>query len=403
MSIHYNAFISYRHAPLDIKVAAEVQKQLERFRIPTAIRKQTRIRRIDRIFRDKEELSLTSDLNETIETALQNADFLIVICSRSTKDSIWVQREIEFFLKTHDRKRILTVVAEGEPTEVVPDILLYQQMELTAEDGTIQKVQVPIEPLSCDYRMPFSKACREELPRLAAALLGCSYDDLRRRQRQYRTTRLAIASAAVILGLSALSVYYVWSAAQIQENYEQALWNQSEYLASESQKTLNEGDRLTAMLLAIHGLPAKEEDRPVVPNAIRALADASYAYKAPGSNALSLDRSFTHPETVRGYVADWERQRLITYGNYKLFVWDMQSGKELFSQIFDSAIRDVRLWDDGSLIVVTEEIFRLNSEDFSVLWQTADYGTHRVLFRSDGSLLLVSDHCLYLIDTLNSK
>ena len=403
MSIHYNAFISYRHAPLDIKVAAEVQKQLERFRIPTAIRKQTGIRRIDRIFRDKEELSLTSDLNETIETALQNADFLIVICSRSTKDSIWVQREIEFFLKTHDRKRILTVVAEGEPTEVVPEILLYQQMELTAEDGTIQKVQVPIEPLSCDYRMPFSKACREELPRLAAALLGCSYDDLRRRQRQYRTTRLAIASAAVILGLSALSVYYVWSAAQIQENYEQALWNQSEYLASESQKTLNEGDRLTAMLLAIHGLPAKEEDRPVVPNAIRALADASYAYKAPGSNALSLDRSFTHPETVRGYVADWERQRLITYGNYKLFVWDMQSGKELFSQIFDSAIRDVRLWDDGSLIVVTEEIFRLNSEDFSVLWQTADYGTHRVLFRSDGSLLLVSDHCLYLIDKETGK
>lgn len=403
MSMHYNAFISYRHAPLDTKVAAEVQKQLERFRIPSAIRRQTGVQRINRIFRDKEELSLTSDLNETIETALENAEFLIVICSRSTKDSIWVQREIEFFLKTHDRKRILTVVAEGEPAEVVPEILQYQQMELTAADGSVQTVQVPIEPLSCDYRMPLRKACREELPRLAAALLGCSYDDLRRRQRQYRTTRLAVASAAVMLGLAALSVYYVWSAAQIQENYEQALWNQSEYLASESQKTLKDGDRLTAMLLAIHGLPAEEAERPVVPGAVRALADASYAYKAPGSNALSLDRAFTHPESVRGYLADWDRQRLITYGNYKLFVWDLQTGGELFSKIFSDAIRNVCLLDDGGLLVISEELSCLDKEDFSTLWQTDSYATHQVVQRSDGSLLLASGDFLHLVDTTTGQ
>lgn len=403
MSLHYNAFISYRHAPLDTKVASEVQKQLERFRIPAAIRRQTGIRRIDRIFRDKEELSLTSDLNETIENALQNAEFLIVICSRSTKESIWVQREIEFFLKTHGRNRILTVVAEGEPAEVVPEILQYQQMELTAEDGSVQKVQVPIEPLSCDFRMPLRKAHREELPRLAAALLGCSYDDLRRRQRQYRTTRLAVASGAIMLGLAALSAYYVWSAAQIRENYEQALWNQSEYLASESQKTLKDGDRLTAMLLAVHGLPAEGEERPVVPDAVRALADASYAYKAPGSNDLSLDRSFSHPEAIGDYIADWERQRLITYGNYKLFVWDMQTGGALFSTVFPKRIRGVRLMEDGSLIVVSEELFRLDAETFSTLWQTDAYATHRVSFRSNGDLLLASGDTLHLIDSMTGQ
>lgn len=120
---HYNAFISYRHAPLDSKVAAEIQTRLERFRIPKAIRKSSGIRKIDRIFRDKEELLITSDLNETIENALIHSDFLIVICSHATRESVWVQREIEFFLKTHSRKQILTVVAEGEPCDVVPQIL----------------------------------------------------------------------------------------------------------------------------------------------------------------------------------------------------------------------------------------------------------------------------------------
>ena len=51
---HYNAFISYKHAPLDTKVASEVQTRLERFRIPKAIQKSSGIEKIDRIFRDKE-------------------------------------------------------------------------------------------------------------------------------------------------------------------------------------------------------------------------------------------------------------------------------------------------------------------------------------------------------------
>ena len=52
---HYNAFISYRHSPEDIKVAEAVQRGLEHFHIPAKIKKDTGIRRIDRIFRDKDE------------------------------------------------------------------------------------------------------------------------------------------------------------------------------------------------------------------------------------------------------------------------------------------------------------------------------------------------------------
>ena len=55
---HYNAFISYRHAPLDSAIAEHVQHSLERFTIPDKIKKKTGMKRIQRVFRDKEEIRL---------------------------------------------------------------------------------------------------------------------------------------------------------------------------------------------------------------------------------------------------------------------------------------------------------------------------------------------------------
>ena len=67
---HYNAFISYKHADADIKVAEAVQHSLEHYHIPGKIRKKNGIKRIERIFRDKEELPITSDLSENISLKL---------------------------------------------------------------------------------------------------------------------------------------------------------------------------------------------------------------------------------------------------------------------------------------------------------------------------------------------
>ena len=39
MDLHYNAFISYRHHPLDIKVAEQIHRGLEHYRIPKALKK----------------------------------------------------------------------------------------------------------------------------------------------------------------------------------------------------------------------------------------------------------------------------------------------------------------------------------------------------------------------------
>ena len=151
---HYNAFISYRHNPTDSAAASRIQRYLEHFRVPRAIAQKTGKKKIERIFRDKEELPITSDLGDTITMALRESDFLIVICSPRTQESMWVKREIMTFLETHSARQVLTVLVEGEPQDIIPPEILTDNV--TGE---------PLEPLSCDWRLSLRQAKREELPR----------------------------------------------------------------------------------------------------------------------------------------------------------------------------------------------------------------------------------------------
>lgn len=346
MDVHYNAFISYRHSPVDSKVAAEIQRQLEHFPIPGAIRKRTGVKRINRIFRDKEELPITSDLNEDITRALENADYLIVICSPRTEESAWVRREIETFLRTHSRRQVLTVLAEGEPEDTIPDLLRYDE-SVDPETGEVRRV--PVEPLSCDYRGSFRTARREELPRLVASLLGCGYDELRQRQRQYKTRRLMAILAGVLCLALAFMAYFIRTSLviqdsyrqlsesnqlleesyrQVEENYEQALRNQSEYLAAESLSALEEGDRLLAIHLALAALPSEGEDRPVLPQAEYALSQAVGAYQT--EEEITATGSFSVEGTVKDYILNEDGTRLIVADSLNLVtVWDTGTYQQL--------------------------------------------------------------------------
>ena len=283
---HYNAFISYRHAPLDIKVAEHIHSKLEHFHIPAKIRKKTGMKRIQRIFRDKDELPITSDLSDTISHALMHSDFLIVICSKSTCESVWVKREIEYFLQTHSRDHILAVLAEGEPYEVLPEQLLKEEVKILNPDGTTSTYMHEKEPLCCEYRQSFRKADKDELPRLAAALIGCSYDELMNRRRAYqmqRITALGLTLTALAVGFSG---FLIWSRMKIQKNYRDSLRNQSKYLAYESEKLLSEEKRIEAIQLALAALPTDDNDRPVTSEAIRALTDSTLAYQPLSGNTI---------------------------------------------------------------------------------------------------------------------
>ena len=63
-----------------------------------------------------------------------------------------VQREVETFLKSHSKEQVLTVLLEGEPEKVFPEVLCYEERKVESEDGTEQTVKVRIEPMAADIR-----------------------------------------------------------------------------------------------------------------------------------------------------------------------------------------------------------------------------------------------------------
>ena len=277
----YNAFISYRHHPADTACAKAVQQGLEHFVIPKAIRENYHINKIEKVFRDEEDLEITSDLSEKIETALHHSDYLIVICSPRYKESKWCLLEIESFLKDHDQDHVLCVLCEGEPPEIFPERLLRKTVTVLNEDGTETTAETPCEPLATDFRKDRKTVNRVELPRLAAALIGCGYDELIMRQERYRRKRM-YSLLSLIFSLSAIALsYLLWSNMQIRKNYRQSLINASKVSAAESLDCYSSQDRYKALSLSLEALPSPELDRPVIDQAEYALSLASYAYQTP--------------------------------------------------------------------------------------------------------------------------
>ena len=376
MGREYRAFISYRHAEVDSKVAAEVQRSLERFHIPAEVRQSTGVKSLAPIFRDKEELPVTAELSDDIGSALASSSHLIVICSPRLKESTWCQREIATFLQTHPVQNVLTVLAEGEPYDVIPEVLLKRPKTVTLDDGSTQEVLVDAEPLSCDFRSFKRSEHRTEVTRLAAAMLGVPFDALWRRQQRRRRRLLTVAAMLA----AAVIAYGTWSLITIRSEYRETLCNQSRTFARDAQALYENGNTLEAIELSLAALPGEGGDRPLVAEAELALQQTSRAYVPPSTDkpilrALVSDygvvRSFDLGHDVAGIrctpggetVAAW------SYSG-DLACWDAGSGNELYREDFDEySIVDVHLLDAQRLLVAGHDDLRcVDLTDGSDAW-----------------------------------
>lgn len=218
--LKYDAFISYRHSELDKYVAVSLHKKLENFKLPKSVLSKVKgdKTKITRVFRDEAELQLSDNLSEPIDQALFNSEFLIVICTPRLSQSRWCLREIETFLKTHDRKHILLVLAEGEPDESFPKILRYEDVEVTDEAGNTHIERRTLEPLAADARGNNKKEIKQAIDdavlKLVAAMFGLNYDDLKQRHREQRLRKMfaiwsAVTAFVLIFALVCLGLFAV--------------------------------------------------------------------------------------------------------------------------------------------------------------------------------------------------
>lgn len=401
---HYNAFISYRHADKDIKVAKAIQSDLEHFHIPRKIKKETGMKSINRIFLDKDELGTASDLSTEIAHALENADYLIVICSTATKESKWVPREIEYFLRNHTRRQITTVLVDGEPEDVIPDILKYEDRTFKNEYGQSYTVRVPLEPLSCDYRMSHSRAKKEELPRLASALLGCSYDELMNRRRQYKIRRLSLIFAVFMIAALAFGLYSHFSRLKIRSNYEASLRNQSLYLANESIRVSEKEQRILAIQLALAALPEDEDDpRPITPQAIHALTNSTQAYKSLQGNNIEAVWNYDMSDHVNEYYIN-SNGTILAAVDYSgnVCAWNTTNHKLLLTtHVATTSVEKIHFLSDNQLLIQSDYYIQLyNLDTGKKLWQYDSKDilsyTNRFDRFEDGSILAGTNNMLLL-------
>ncbi|MFW6118780.1 MAG: TIR domain-containing protein [Planctomycetota bacterium] len=205
----YDAFISYRHTRPDRKWARWLHTALETYRVPRPLAAALGIpRKLQRVFRDEEELPASADLSELIESALRESRFLIVVCSPRTPESEWVNKEIVRFREMGRDERILALLTEGEPSESFPPALREIRRTVIDAEGEAHTVIEEVEPLAADVRekRPESTRYLKRMARLRlmACILGCRFDDLRQRDQQRRKRRFAVVGALVAVLLVVL-------------------------------------------------------------------------------------------------------------------------------------------------------------------------------------------------------
>jgi len=195
----YLAFISYSHE--DRKSAARLQTALENFRLPRTATAGAPAPRLRPIFRDREELGSSHDLTAAIRTALDESEYLILVCSRSAAGSRWVAAEIRYFLDRHGPEKILCFIVDGEPNAPDPALECLPEPLRRPVSGR--------EVLAADARKQ-GDGWNDAVLKTVAGLTGLSFADLARRQQaRLRRRAMVWASAGLLLAtiFGALAVY----------------------------------------------------------------------------------------------------------------------------------------------------------------------------------------------------
>ena len=202
----YKAFISYSHDS-DERLAASLQSSLSRFAKPWY-----RLRTM-RVFRDKTSLSANPALWHSIEQALSESEYFLLLAAPSSAKSSWVQQEVQWWLHNRSAEKLLIVLTDG--AVFWDDRTGDFDWEKTTAIPSCLKGAFSAEPLYADFRA--SKAggnyldadplYRGALLDVAAPLIGRPKDDLDsediRLHRKAQRTAWAIGAFIVVLGVIA--------------------------------------------------------------------------------------------------------------------------------------------------------------------------------------------------------
>jgi len=356
----YWAFISY--SSKDKKWGQWLHRRLENYSIPkdfqgleldggVKIGKNLRP-----IFRDRDELSSSAELSESINEALTDSRYLIVLCSKNSAKSQWVNKEIEDFkaLSPENEKRILALILDGEPNASSNNEIL------NTEECFPAALQYPLEPLAGDLRKD-GDGKERGLLKILAGVSQIGFDKLyKRHERAQRKKRLFLGFivVSIMLLLSGITLFALkqknvaeqqtkiatQQQKQAKEALDESLLRTSETILERSRLVNTKDDPLLAAIIASRIINQKSPNNTNKVNSSNSLQTAllkkeKYPWlyqqvenqiEQTFNKCLPLlwssvnTRHCNHPITDVMYAKD--KELLITSNNSIINLWDIKTG-----------------------------------------------------------------------------
>lgn len=308
----YDAFISYSHRD-DEDLALAVQAGLQRFAKPWY-----RLRAL-RVFRDRANLSLEPGLWASVEKALSSARWLILLASAGAAESVWVNREVSWWLAHRSPRRLLIVATSPG---LAWDAAAADWAAAAPVPPALRGVLAD-RPLWADLA-GLSRAGRRRLPdevlaNLAAPIRGRPKDEifgehLREHRRAMRLARAAISGLALLTAAAVVAAGLAINATRNANRQRDLVARQRDLAASGEAGAESEDfdatDPATAALLA-----AAAGRIAMTPQALESLLRVS---AQPERAVLTMNAFQSGPQAA---VFSPDGKILVTAGSEQLRFW----------------------------------------------------------------------------------
>lgn len=184
----FDAYLAYSHKD-NSRIAATLQRALEDFPAVDG-------RRL-RIFRDSTDLAASPNLMSNIKDMLDNSEYLILLASPSAAQSHWIDVELSYFLERHDKDRILTVLAAGDPESAFP----MQHLEE-------MPLYVDLRGYQDNPKAHRDKSFKNNVAKIVAAIHNVPLDEVSiGRIRDRKKQQLIVAISFLLLGFIFAGIY----------------------------------------------------------------------------------------------------------------------------------------------------------------------------------------------------
>jgi WD40 repeat protein len=382
----YSAFISYSHA-LDEKLAPALQTALQQFAKPWY-----KLRAL-RVFRDDANLTVTAGLWGTLQEALEQSEFFILLASPTAAGREWIAREAEWWRTHKPIENLFIGLTDGE---LVWDARTgdFDWERTTALPATLRGAFTD-EPRFADLRWARTKEhlslddprFRDNVADIAAALHHVEKDQIAGEEvRQHRRTLRVAWSAAGMLAVLAIGATALGLVARSERNHAIAERQTavSRLLASQALAQMQDKLDLGALLaVAAYRVKTTPEARDSLFEAIRR-GDRLLAVF--GDQGASVNVVRFEPEGA-----------LIAAGRSDgtIFLWDQDRQRvlpPLRGQV--GAIRALAFSSDGKLLAAlgvkgAVVVWRLDEQKTFQRVSAADLDAGTIAFVPDSSSLLV--------------